>query len=161
MAASLLGRPRTTKDVDAVIWLPKEEWEGLVRAARSHDIQPRISDALAFARQSRVLLLRHSPSRIDLDIALGAIPFEEQAIASRKIHRLAGLKVPLPRPEDLIVMKAVAHRPKDTVDIEGLLDAHASLDKRYMIRLVREFADALEAPEIAVDFEELLTRLSK
>jgi hypothetical protein len=46
------------------------------------------------------------------------------AIDNSKIHDVCGLQVRLPRVEDLLVMKAVARRPKDLQDIEGLLAAH-------------------------------------
>lgn len=158
VAASLLGRPRTTKDVDAVVWVPEEDWRSFLEAAKAEGIRPRIRNAISFARKSRVLLLRHFGSGIDLDVSLGAIQFERDAIDRRRSHNLAGLKVPLPTPEDLAIMKAVAHRPRDLTDIEGLLEAHPKLNRKYMIERVREFADVLETPEIARDFESLLSR---
>jgi hypothetical protein len=46
------------------------------------------------------------------------------------IGGLGGVRVPLPIPEDLIVMKAVAHRPQDLADIESILVAHPKLNLR-------------------------------
>ena len=34
----------------------------------------------------------------------------------------------LPIPEDLIIMKTIAHRPKDLLDIQAILDSHHDLD---------------------------------
>ena len=87
VAASLLGRPRTTRDVDAVVWLDHErDWPSFVAGLRTHDIEPRIDDVLGFAARSRVLLLRHVPSGIDVGgdgTELGALPFEKEAISRR------------------------------------------------------------------------------
>ncbi|HWR73909.1 MAG TPA: hypothetical protein VN604_12125, partial [Nitrospirota bacterium] len=80
VAASLLGRPRVTRDIDAMIMLESGQWEGLLTASRQFGFTPRLSNAMQFARSNRVLLLRHDPSGIDVDIAFGGLPFEEEAI---------------------------------------------------------------------------------
>jgi hypothetical protein len=63
-----------------------------------------LREGLAFARRSRVLLLRHEPSGIDLDVSIGALPFEEEMAARARRRRVGSVWVPLPAPEDLIVM---------------------------------------------------------
>ena len=58
VAASVLGRPRVTRDVDAVVVIPEDSWSSFLAAGGPFGFVPRISDPLDFARQSRVLLLR-------------------------------------------------------------------------------------------------------
>jgi hypothetical protein len=162
VAASLLGRPRTTRDVDALVWIEDpRHWAAFLSSARSMGLVPRIKDPLAFAERSRVLLLRHMPSGIDVDVALAALPFEEEAIGRAVPLKLGRLRVPLPTPEDLIIMKAVAHRPRDTADIEGILDAQPNVDVTRVRRWVEQFATALEAPELVANLEMLLVRSEK
>jgi hypothetical protein len=157
VAASLLGRPRATRDVGAVMWLEDERGlAGLLEAAKSHDLLPRTEDPIGFAMQSRVLLLRHEPSAIHLDVALGGLPFEQEAIARSTRLLVGGLLVPLPQPEDLVIMKAVAQRPRDFADIEGIVAATPSLDVNYILGWVRDFAEALETQELPSEIERLL-----
>jgi hypothetical protein len=59
VAASLLGRPRMTRDVDAVVLGDEIGWESLIESARRYGIAPRIDDPMDFACRTRVLLLRH------------------------------------------------------------------------------------------------------
>lgn len=158
VAASVLGRPRLTHDVDALAILPEPEWGRLMSAAAGHGIVPRIEDALAFAGRSRVLLMRHVASRIDLDLTFGGLPFERDAVAKSDVHEIGGVRVRLPRVEELIVMKAIAHRPKDIQDIEGLFAAHPNVDIEFARRWIREFSTAMGMPDILEDFEKALTR---
>lgn len=159
IAVSMLSKPRTTKDLDAVAWLPgPEAWPAFLADGERHGIVPRIPDALNFALRSRVLLLLHEGSGIPIDLSLGAIPFEENAVRRAVQTDVGGLRVPLPTPENLLVMKAVAHRARDMADIESILSAHPRIDEAWVVSTVREFAEVLEAPELVTDLEALLRR---
>lgn len=151
VAASLLGKPRVTADVDAVILLSLDELPSLVEAAIQEDLQPRIADAEEFARRSRVLLLRHRPSGINVDISLGMLAFEIEAVERSFVYELGPLSIRLPTVEDLVILKAVAHRPKDLQDIQGLINRHPDLDRERIRTWVVQFAEILEAPEIWED----------
>ncbi|MGH7785519.1 MAG: hypothetical protein ACRERC_01560, partial [Candidatus Binatia bacterium] len=67
VAASILGRPRLTRDVDAMLLLSDADWERFVGLADAAGFEPRLPDVLAFARRSRVFLFRHRSSGIDAD----------------------------------------------------------------------------------------------
>ena len=56
VAASVLGRPRLTQDVDALAVLPEADWTKAIRLAPQYNIVPRMEDALQFAKRTRVLL---------------------------------------------------------------------------------------------------------
>lgn len=47
---------------------------------------------------------------------LSALPFEKDAIANGRIVELADISVRLPQVEDLLIMKAIANRPRDRAD---------------------------------------------
>jgi hypothetical protein len=57
--------------------------------------------------------MRHVESGIDIDVTFGGLLFERAAIDNSKIYDIGGVHVRLPRVEDLLIMKAVARRPKD------------------------------------------------
>jgi hypothetical protein len=158
VAASVLGRPRLTHDVDALAILPEGEWANAVSTAARHGILPRIENPLDFARRSRVLLMRHVESGIDIDVTFGGLSFEQAAIDNSKIHDIGGLRVRLPRVEDLLIMKAVARRPKDLQDIEGLLAAHPDADVATVRQWVSEFATAMSTSDMLDDFDKLVAR---
>ena len=148
VAASLLGKPRLTADVDAVILLSVDDLPRLIQAARDEGLVPRIADAEKFAARNRVLLLRHEASDINIDISLGILPFEIEAVERSVVYQVGPLNIRLPTPEDLIIFKAVAHRPKDLLDIQAIIVSHPSLDRERIKYWVGEFVKVLEMPEL-------------
>jgi hypothetical protein len=161
IAVSLLSRPRFTQDIDALVILAETEWERAITSATEHGIIPRIRNALEFAQRARVLLLKHSASAIDIDVIFGGLPFEHRAVAQARVHDVEGVPVNLPRVEDLLIMKAVAHRPQDMLDVDALLAAHPAADLAPVRQWIREFATAAAMSELLVDFDKAVERRSK
>ncbi len=156
VAVSILGEPRFTGDADALLLLSLEELPRLLELAQAEGLIPRIKNPVEFARRSRVVLLRHDESGIDVDISLGLLPFEVEAVERSSEYQVGALCVRLPTPEDLIIQKAVAHRPKDLLDIETIIAVQENLDPERIRFWVQQFADLLEMPEIWTDVERLL-----
>ncbi|MDP3185425.1 MAG: nucleotidyl transferase AbiEii/AbiGii toxin family protein [Anaerolineales bacterium] len=156
VAASLLGKPRYTEDVDAMFLLSVEDIPRFLDAAKTEGIEPRIEAAADFARKNRVLLLNHIASDTNIDISLGILPFEEEVVKRSIVHDFDTLKIRLPTPEDLIVFKAVAHRPKDLLDIQTIVDKHPNIDLVRVEQWVKSFAEALETPELWGQINEIL-----
>lgn len=153
IAVGFIGKPRFTEDVDAMFLLSTDDISRLLDEAKAEEIQPRIPDAENFARKRRVLLLKHTPTNINIDISLGILPFEEEMVDRGSIQSTETLSVRLPTPEDLIIMKAIAHRPKDLEDIRSIIDKHPALDNDRIKQWVKSFADILETPSLWTDIE--------
>ena len=128
LALQRWGEPRLTQDVDLTVI------SGFGREPDYADqflsvFAPRIQDAREFALRHRVLLLLGRDG-IPLDVALGAISFEERAASRASAFLVAeGVSLWTCSAEDLIVFKAFADRPQDWIDIEGIvLRQHRRLD---------------------------------
>ncbi len=158
IAASLLGKARFTADIDSLIFLPEEKIENFLKKAPEYGLLPRIRNAPEFARKTRVLLLKHQASGVNIDLSLGFLPFEIEASNRARILKVGKLKLSLPTPEDLIIMKAVAHRPIDMEDIRSILEVNPNLDFKRIKHWVKEFAEVLEMPEIFDNLKKLLPR---
>jgi len=156
IAASLLGTPRYTVDLDAVFLLSVDDIPNLIREAARQGIEPRIPDAKQFARKNRVLLLRHTASGTDIDLSLGILPFEYEMVERSNLINVGTLQLRLPTPEDLIIMKAIAHRPKDLTDIQAIAGSNPDLDKERIRYWVEQFGEALDLPELWYEIEKLL-----
>lgn len=156
VAIGFLGKPRMTVDIDAMFLLSVNDLPKLLQTAKEEGIEPRIESAEVFARKNRVLLPRHVESGINIDISLGVLPFEEETVERSTIYKVGALSVRLPTPEDLIILKAVAHRPKDLQDIQTIVEVHPNLDLARIERWVKAFAEALETPELWGQINDIL-----
>jgi hypothetical protein len=153
------GVARYTADIDATVAASDTVLEHIFDAVARHHIAPRIEDAPAFARERQIVLLRHGPSGVDLDVSLAWLPFEIEAIRRSETCDYGGVAIPIARPDDLVIYKMVAARPRDLEDVERLLLLHgSSLDVPRIAATVREFADALEEPGRIDALEQLLRK---
>ena len=146
LAVQRWGEPRLTRDVDVTL-LTGFGGESAFVDELLAGFAPRLSDAREFALRNRVVLVS-SEQGVPIDIALGAMPFEEAAILRSTPYRVApDLELTTCSAEDLVVFKAFAGRPRDWLDIEGIVTRHGeSLD----VPLVwRELLPLLELKEDA------------
>jgi predicted nucleotidyltransferase len=156
IAVSLLGAPRYTVDLDAVFLLRFEDIPRLLTEAAKQGIEPRIPDPVVFAHKSRVLLLRHITSGTDIDLSMGILPFEIEMVARSKSVEIGAIRLRLPTPEDLIIMKAIAHRSKDLGDIQTIAASHPDLDRERIRFWVEQFGEALDMPDLWNEILKLL-----
>ena len=69
----------------------------------------------------------------DVDLFLEESEFLKSVIARRKFVDLDGRVTPLVTPEDLVLFKVLAGRPKDLGDLDGLLLVVGPLDDAYLV----------------------------
>jgi hypothetical protein len=128
LAVQRWGQPRMTADVDLTVITGFGGEEPYVDALLAH-LRGRIDDARAFALRHRTLLLVAS-NGIHVDIALGAMPFEEHAVDRASQFVLSPSdSVTTCCAEDLIVHKAFAGRDKDWLDVTGIVVRQRHLDR--------------------------------
>lgn len=153
------GVARHTVDIDATVLAKQVSPERLVAVGQPHQLVPRTQDAISFAREHQVLLLRHAASEIPIDVSLAWLPFEEEALAACQTVDFGGVSIRVPRPDDLLLYKLVASRPRDIEDAETLLLLHGkSIDLPRITEVLRQFCEALEDDERLNTLAQLLKR---
>jgi hypothetical protein len=152
------GEPRLTQDVDLTLVT------GFGGEAHFVDellrlFSGRLPDARDFALRHRVLLLEGS-SGVPIDVALGAMPFEERTVARASGFQIGATDALLTcSAEDLVVLKAFAGRDKDWLDIEGVaLRQSGHLDEGL---IWGELAPLLELKDDLVTAERLRVLLDR
>jgi hypothetical protein len=148
LAVARWGEPRLTEDVDLTLLTGFGNEEPYVDTLLAR-YKSRIEAPRKFALAHRVLLLKTGDG-IGIDIALGGLPFERNLVArATEFEFAAGERVRTCSAEDLVVMKAVAGREQDWLDIKGVLVRQGKrLDWHALIRELRPLCELKEAPEI-------------
>jgi predicted nucleotidyltransferase len=156
IAVGFLGKPRFTADIDAVFLLSTDDISHFLDLARAEHIVPRIDNIEFFAHEKRVLLMKHHPTATNIDILLGMLPFEHEMVKRSSTKSFANLSIRLPTPEDLIIMKAIAHRPKDLEYIQSIVEKHPRLDTHRIEEWVKSFGRAMALPDLWDEVRTLL-----
>ena len=158
LAVQRWGEPRLTQDADLTV-ITGFGGEAPFVDAFLASFEGRLPDAREFALRNRVLLLRSSGG-VPLDVALGAMPFEERAVSRASDFTIAPDVVILTcGAEDLVVFKAFAGRPRDWLDIEGIAIRHAGrLDERLIWAELAPLLELKESPEDARRLHAILDR---
>lgn len=134
LAVQRWGEPRFTRDVDVTVVVPVEQAADFVEAVVKKFV-PRIENAAAFARRSRVILV-WAANGCQVDISLGLPGYEDEVIRRAVDFELEpGRVVRLCAPEDLVIHKAVAGRPRDLEDIRGIIHRRGKSLDTDLIRL--------------------------
>jgi hypothetical protein len=158
VAVQRWGEPRFTDDVDLTLLTGFGTEEKYIRLLLQR-FSPRRKDAAGFALRNRVLLLENA-RKVPLDIALGALPFEEHTVQRASPFRFpTGQSLNTCSAEDLIVHKCFANRTRDWLDVEGILARQCNkLDLALIRRELEPLLQLKEEPENAGRLEELIQR---
>jgi hypothetical protein len=154
VAVQRWGEPRPTQDFNLTVLtgLGNEE---LFTDALIGAFATRRSDAREFALRHRVLLIR-TETGVDVDVAFGALPFEERSIqrASPWLWT-ADTSLITCSAEDLVVHKVFAGRDLDWGDVERILTRqHGKLDLSQIREELQPLLELKGEPEASERLEQ-------
>ncbi len=161
IAVQRWGNPRFTADVDLTLLTGYGSEERFVEEVLEH-LDPRRPDARPFAIRNRVLLAR-TRHGVDVDIALGALPFEERSVERASTWSLAdGSELLTCSAEDLIVHKVFAGRDRDWDDVRGVLARkHGTIDWTVVRSELPPLLELKETPEAMPRLEQIAAEVSR
>jgi len=158
IAVQRWGEPRLTEDVDLTLLTGYGHEEPYIDAllGRYH---PRIESPREFALARRVVLLK-TEDGVGIDIALGGLPFERKVVErATDFEFVTGERVRTCSAEDLVVMKAIAAREQDWLDIKGVLIRQGSkFNWEELIADLIPLCELKGEPEIVERLEQLRKR---
>jgi hypothetical protein len=150
------GVRRMTTDIDVVVRGDETTPAAMLRALATRRIVPRIADAEAFARERLVLLLRHRPTGVDVDLSFGWTTFEHEALEARSDAIYGSVVAPMARAEDLVIFKAMAARPKDIDDATALMLMYKEIDVARVRRHLAKLAALADEPSLTSGLEAVI-----
>lgn len=154
LAVQIWGDARLTIDADVTISSSLEEGTApLVKLITKH-FHSRVTDPFEFAFKTRMILINAS-NGVDVDISLALPGYEDSLFARAITYNLEqGKSIQVCSAEDLVIHKAIAGRPQDLIDIQGIIFRQGErLDLNYIIGWITQFANLLENPDVVSRFE--------
>ncbi len=146
LAVRALAIPRPTNDVDLTIACDFQLLPELLRSWQSELMQvpeiyltgwvDRIADMPLIKLKTQV----DCDHSVDLDIFLCETDFQRSLLKRRQRVDVEDHSVWIVTPEDLILLKLIANRPRDLVDVSDIRFIQGQLDERYL----RHWAASLE-----------------
>lgn len=131
--------PRPTNDVDLTITCPREQFAKLLTRFESECIQvPEIYKSGWLDRVAEMPLVKlktmlDQDHWVDLDIFLCETDFQRSLMDRRvKTEFDDSRSLWIVTPEDLVLLKLIANRPRDLIDVADVLFVQGQLDETYL-----------------------------
>jgi hypothetical protein len=154
-AAIVWGSPRLSADVDITATIDPGAVDGFIESMRRQGFDLVFSDS-DFLSRARVLPFIHRGTRMPLDVVMSGPGLEEDFLNRAILVDVQGTPVPVISPEDLIVTKVLAGRPKDLEDVRSVThERRASLDVERIRGILRLLEQALAQSDLLPVFERI------
>lgn len=139
LAIRLLGIPRPTYDVDLTVSIPRGRLPNLYEEldAAGFDVPEAYRGGWVDEVAGMPLVkfkLYVGDRGIDADIFLAETRFQREMMRRAIRDEIWGIPVSVATPEDLVLLKLLANRPRDLGDIADLRLVQGDLDEKHMRR---------------------------
>jgi hypothetical protein len=153
-AVLVYGEPRMTRDIDITLDADIDIIENILQAIQGTSFRPLPEDVRAFAKSTRVLPIQDDQTKIRVDLIFSFSPYEHVAIQRSRPLDINGILVNFASPEDLVIHKLVAGRPRDIEDAKSIVLRQTQLDAEYVEKWLKEF-EPVVGRGLILDFRSL------
>jgi uncharacterized nucleotidyltransferase DUF6036 len=145
-AVLIYGEPRLTKDIDITLGLGPDRLGDLLSIVSDLGLRPLVDDPETFTRETLVLPCEEDDTGHRVDFILSFSEYEREALGRAKPTMIEGAAVRIASPEDIIIHKMIAGRPRDLEDVASIAAKIPALDTNYLSRWLRVFETDLARP---------------
>ena len=150
------GVPRLSADVDVTVKLDPDDPERFAREMQAAGFALRVEDP-DFVRRTRVMPFVHLATAMPLDVVLAGSGLEDAFLDRARAVDLGGVSIPMIDPEDLVIAKILAARPKDIDDANSLWRLRGrDLDAGRVRRMLGLLEEALSQNDLLPAFESIV-----
>ena len=158
-AVLLYGEPRLTRDVDVTLGVNIDRLHDLLTVVKELSLNPIPNDVESFVKQTMVLPTLDEPTGVRVDFIFSSTPYETDAIKRARKITIMDQEVCFASPEDLIIHKIFAGRPRDLEDVWSVILKNPGIDTQYIKNWLKEFDASFEKKDFLKTFEGILNEL--
>jgi len=155
-AVLLYGEPRLTRDIDITLGVNTEYVDELLKVIRELSLKPIPENIKLFVQQTMVLPALEETTGIRVDFIFSFTTYEIEAIKRARKITIMGQEVCFASPEDVIIHKIFAGRPRDIEDVRSIILKNSDMDIQYLRRWLKEFDKSSDKKDFLKTFEEVL-----
>lgn len=158
LAIGAWAKARLTRDVDIKILLHRQEHQRLLDLLTPDYHSLQADPVLALRTNGIIFVLNSAGNRLDIQLADTA--FDEMLISrARTLELTPGKKARVCSAEDLIILKIIAQRPQDQIDVANVVQKQGHiLDDRYVLKWLRQFEKALDDTTLIREYQRIRAR---
>jgi predicted nucleotidyltransferase len=161
-AVLLYGSPRLTRDIDITLGVDTDNFPSIKSICENLRLKLLPEDSEGFAKDTKVLPVEETASRIRVDFIFSFTLYEQQAIKRVKEVIMNDYPVKFASCEDVIIHKMFAGRAIDQEDVQNILIKNkGSVDIEYIRKWLLEFSEIPEHKMILEKFNSLLKKVSE
>lgn len=152
----LYGEPRLTRDIDITLGANINQLDKLLKIAEELSLKPITEDVESFVKQTMVLPTIEDTTGIRVDFIFSFTPYELEAIERARKITILKQEVSFASPEDLIIHKIFAGRPRDLEDVRSVIVKNPEIDNSYIRKWLKEFDLSSNKNDFLETFERIL-----
>ncbi len=149
----LYGEPRLTRDIDITLGVDIDHLGEVLAVVQELNLKPLPKEIEPFARETMVLPALDEHTGIRVDFIFSYTPYETEAIKRARKIKIIDQEVNFTSPEDLIIHKIFAGRPRDIEDVRTVLLKNPDVDLQYIRGWLKEFDEASKEKDFLKTFE--------
>lgn len=138
VAAGIWSEERVTKDVDFTIAMDESQWIRLQEALKNQP-ETEVFQTSFDTGEKVPFLIRLRYKGVIIDLLTSLTPYQDLLIKRRITKEVWGYTIDVASTEDVILLKLLAHRGQDMVDIQKMLQHIKNLDLAYIEKWVKEW----------------------
>lgn len=155
------GAPRATQDIDVTVDPGPSGLDAMMVRLEARGFRHRFPEsAQELMEAGAVLPMVHLATGFDVDVVIAGSGLEQLFLERAERVCLAGIDVPVASATDLLVMKILAHRPRDLEDVRPLL-ARGRVDVAEARSLLEQLEEALGQSDLVPALEDAIRAVTR
>ncbi|MFH1703086.1 MAG: nucleotidyl transferase AbiEii/AbiGii toxin family protein [Nitrospirota bacterium] len=155
-AVLLYGEPRLTRDIDITLGVNTGHLDELLTVVRELSLKPIPENIKLFVQQTMVLPALEETTGIRVDFIFSFTTYGIEAIKRVRKITIKGQEVCFASPEDVIIHKIFAGRPRDIEDVRSIILKNPDIDTQYIRKWLKEFDKSSDKKDFLKTFEKVL-----